>query len=493
MTSDPRAKRHKTALERTELSRPVRQAIHDGVLRTEHSIFDYGCGRGGDVKRLTDLGHQALGWDPVHAPNTPIRSADVVNLGYVVNVVEDSDERKATLCKAWALSEKLLVVSARLKDEYRRCLSARAYEDGVLTGTGTFQKFYSQTELIQWVSDTISVAGVAAAPGVVYIFRDEAERERFLLRRYGSRSRQPRKRLSLERYERHQGLLAPLSDFFLSRGRLPVADEIEASDEICVTFGSIPRAFSLIKRVSDPTEWDSVAQEKRSDLLVYLALGRLSGRPPITKLPLELQRDIRAHFGAYTKACSEADQLLFSAGNKKTVDDACRSSKVGKNTPRALYVHVNSLTQLSPVLRVYEGCAHTFLGTVEDANVIKLHRIKSQVSYLSYPTFENDPHPRAHDTVVANLEESRIHYRRYSESDNPPILHRKEEMVSESHPGRGKWERLTAQEEAHGLYADTDTIGFAKAWSALLESKGLYHRGHRLCRRKPPAELRQNS
>ena len=33
-------------------------------------LFDYGCGRGGDVRTLTGLGIEASGWDPTHAPDT---------------------------------------------------------------------------------------------------------------------------------------------------------------------------------------------------------------------------------------------------------------------------------------------------------------------------------------------------------------------------------------------------------------------------------------
>jgi hypothetical protein len=41
---------------------------------------------------LQALGYQAEGWDPVHRPEVGKRDADVVNLGYVVNVIEDPGE-----------------------------------------------------------------------------------------------------------------------------------------------------------------------------------------------------------------------------------------------------------------------------------------------------------------------------------------------------------------------------------------------------------------
>jgi hypothetical protein len=44
--------RHRTAIGRPELSRPLRLALQDGLLTAETSVFDYGCGRGDDLQRL---------------------------------------------------------------------------------------------------------------------------------------------------------------------------------------------------------------------------------------------------------------------------------------------------------------------------------------------------------------------------------------------------------------------------------------------------------
>ena len=106
--------RHRTAMTRTFLSRPVQQLLTDGLLQEGTTFFDFGCGRGGDVRRLVDLGHEAAGWDPAHASSAPKHKAKVVNLGYVVNVIEDQNERRQALLDAWGLTEEVLVVSARL-------------------------------------------------------------------------------------------------------------------------------------------------------------------------------------------------------------------------------------------------------------------------------------------------------------------------------------------------------------------------------------------
>lgn len=61
---------------------------------------------GTDVSRLTEMGITAHGWDPVYAPAQERHPSDIVNLGYVLNVIEDPVERLETLVAAWRLSQK---------------------------------------------------------------------------------------------------------------------------------------------------------------------------------------------------------------------------------------------------------------------------------------------------------------------------------------------------------------------------------------------------
>src|SRR5438067_900507 len=128
-------------MSRTMLSRPMGLAFEDGVLANGISVLDYGCGRGGDVARLRQLGLDATGWDPTHCPDTPLVAADVVNLGYVLNVIEDRAERRDALRRAWSLARSSLVVAARPAWEARD-VRGRPHGDGLLTANDTFQKFY---------------------------------------------------------------------------------------------------------------------------------------------------------------------------------------------------------------------------------------------------------------------------------------------------------------------------------------------------------------
>lgn len=407
--------------------------------------------------------------------------SDVVNLGYVVNVIEDARERADTLRQAWALTNQLLIVSAQLTADAKPT-ELRPYRDGCLTRLNTFQKYYEQQELREWIDRELQTVSIPAAPGVFYVFKDSALAQHYLLSRLRRRIAVPRQRQSDLLYERHQRLLAALMAFYADRGRLPEVRELENGEELCEALGSVKRAFSVVRRVTGEDQWEEIREERAQDLLVYLALAKFDGRPAFSLLPEELQLDVRAHFSTYKKACERADALLFAVGNGEEVDRACRRSPHGKQTPSALYFHIDLLPRLAPILRVYEGCARAYVGSVEEANLIKMHRAKPQVSYLSYPDFERDPHPALTESLKVRFRGLQIEYRDYRESSNPFVLHRKEEFVAEDHPLRAKFARLTAQEERLGLYADTQRVGTREQWARLLASTGLVQRGHRIVR-----------
>ncbi|MEN6642919.1 MAG: DNA phosphorothioation-associated putative methyltransferase [Armatimonadia bacterium] len=473
------AARHRTAKVRNDLSRPVRAALDSGILSAHDSFLDYGCGRGDDLRLLSARGIRGSGWDPVHRPEGTRGPAEVVNLGYVVNVIEDPAERLQVLQEAWSYAQKVLVVSARLTLEAKD-VRARAFGDGCVTSRGTFQKFYTQHELRDWLEASLQAPALAAAPGIFFLFRDESLYQSFAAARFRRVSAAPRQQGSDELYAVHQELLQPLMRAYADHGRLPDATEIAEAGEISAVFSSLARAFAVVRRATGDDQWRQIEEERRQDLLVYLALGAFGRRPKFSALPPSLQLDVKGLFGSYTQALKQADGLLFSAGRPELVDAACRTSSCGKLTHDALYVHVDALDLVPAVLRVYEGCARACFGRMEGANIIKLGRGKPRISYLSYPDFEKDPHPALRTSLLVSLDDLDLSERAYGESDNPPILHRKEEFVAPDNPLRARFQKLTAQEERAGLYEDTHTIGTRNGWQKALEAKGLRLTGHRL-------------
>ncbi len=90
-----------------------------GMIQKEWSVFEYGCGQGDDIAALRTNGFEAFGWDPYHAPDGPRRKADTVNLGFVLNVIENLHERHETLKDAWSFARRVLTVAVMPQDESR--------------------------------------------------------------------------------------------------------------------------------------------------------------------------------------------------------------------------------------------------------------------------------------------------------------------------------------------------------------------------------------
>jgi len=147
------------------------------LIRDECTVLDYGCGgrrrqpaseRGAEGRRLGPL---------LFGPDAPPKSADVVNLGYVLNVIEDPAERTKR-CARHTRSR-----SARLSS---RCGSISPldkgipFQDGLITSRGAFQKIYTQSEFRQFVGETLDVRPHVRALGVTYAFKDRAEEEEYV-------------------------------------------------------------------------------------------------------------------------------------------------------------------------------------------------------------------------------------------------------------------------------------------------------------------------
>ena len=133
--------RERTALFRARLSTPFQALLKHEYLQGEHTIFDYGCGRGDDLRLLEQGGIDARGWDPHYAPEEKIIKADVVNLGFVINVIESQSERVDVLKSAFKQCKSLLVVSVMLHGQ-GKYENVDNHRDGVLTSRNTFQKYF---------------------------------------------------------------------------------------------------------------------------------------------------------------------------------------------------------------------------------------------------------------------------------------------------------------------------------------------------------------
>ncbi|KYC40745.1 DNA phosphorothioation-associated methyltransferase [Scytonema hofmannii PCC 7110] len=482
-SSVPRIDRHKAAIYRNDLSRPVRLAMDANLFTSETTFFDYGCGHGGDLRRIAQKGYNSMGWDPYYSPETPQTSADIVNLGYVINVIETPSERREALLLAWELTRKVLLVSAQvlIADSTRGVV---AYEDGVITTRNTFQKYYEQEELKRYIDQVLGVDAIPVALGVYFVFRDEAQAQLFRASRYRSRATTPRVRSRIKRFEDYQELLAPLMAFFTERGRFPSKGELPQEDNINSEFGTLRRAFQVILQATNLEEWEEISEKRRQDLMVYFALSQFSHRPKLRDLAPEVQEDIKGLFGTYKQACVNADIMLLSVGNLEIIQECCQNSPVGKKLPNSLWVHISALQSLDSLLRLYEGCASRTIGRLEEANVIKFHTKSAKISYLYYPNFDTDPHPTLKTCMIINLQDLHVSYRDYDTDDNPPVLHYKEALVTPDYPLYEKFAKLTRQEEDWGLLDDWRSISHRSGWLKCLAEHCATLNGYQLLWRK---------
>lgn len=165
-----------------------------------------------------------------------------------------------------------------------------------------------------------------------------------------------------------------------------------------------------------------------------------------------------------------------------SIDAACRSSEVGKLTRSALYFHRLAFELIPENIRILVLQAEVRLANrrvfYRSANVIKVARDGSSVSFLWYPDFEMNPHPALMRSTHVPIGTSAPSSRNYMLSANPPVLHRKEEFVAPDHSRYKKFAALTRAEERVGLL--TRTPGFQKQWRQRLAEAGFKIRGHRL-------------
>lgn len=422
-------KRHRAAMVRNRLSRPVRLVLEAGLIEPKMSFFDYGCGHGLDVEIMKEKGFISDGWDPFYQPNNPLKKADIVNLGYIINVIENVTERREALLKAWSLTQEILIVSAQvLIDD--RTYGYMIYGDGIVTERNTFQKYYEQEELKNYIEQVLKEEAIPIGLGVFLVFRNAEKANNFRVSRFHSRVKAPRILTPLKKFADYEELLKPLMNFYSERGRLPQKGELPQEAEIKAEFRTYRQAFKVILQVTDEREWEQIEDQRRQDILLYLALSRFEKRPTQRQLSPTLKNDIKALFGSYQAACFLADEMLITLGNLEIIKKICGEIKFGKLFEKSYLVHINALEKLPTLLRLYEGCASRTIGRMESANLIRFHLNIPSISYLYVPNFDTEKEPILSSTMTIDLQDLRVKYRNYKNEPNPPIVKDKEKLMN---------------------------------------------------------------
>ena len=484
--------RHLTAITRYELSTPFKCLAKHGYLEGDHTIFDYGCGKGDDLRELEAHGLSAVGWDPNFRPDADIVEADLVNIGFVINVIEDIDERIEALQKAYALTKKLLVVSAMVAGE-ATISRFTPYKDGILTSKNTFQKYFSQSELQGFIERTLDVDAIAVAPGVFYVFRDPIEEQNYLSARQRRHrewnhlaNRESRSKAAAVLFAKHKQLLEDFWTRCLELGRLPALDELPNAESLEANIGSPKRALQVIEATADTDDLELSRNLRTEDLLVYFALGLFSKRKPYTQMSEPMKRDIKAFFGSYQNAIENAKDALFSVSNVQLINQLCEKAAAELpacklNTNHSLVLHEKFLSQLPPELRIYVGCAAQLVGELEEIDLIKIHITSGKVSFMVYEDFGSSPLPKLIERIKVRMRDQDVDFFDYVEPYRPPLLYWKSELIDKSFDDYKKQMTFDKKIAETGIIEPDKEFGPMRAELDLqLQEAGLKIRGYRL-------------
>lgn len=430
--------RHKTAINRHQLSKPMSILAKHNYLNGEYSIFDYGCGKGDDVRELEAHGLNVSKYDPHHYPEEDKVVSDIVNLGFVLNVIEDRTERDATLKQAWEFSNKILAVSVMIAGE-TMLQKFTPYKDGVITKTNTFQKYYAQSEIRYYIEKILDEQAIPVGQGIFLIFKDKIEEQSFLIeRQYIARDWRQKTIRELQSrpvkikksiIEKNIELFSDFWKTTLNLGRIPANSEFEFSEQIRKISGSHLKAHSTLIDFFGNNVFEEAAENRRDDLLVYFALSLFDKRRPQTQMPERLKRDIKVFFNSYADAVEEATEILYSVSNNHIIEEACHSAyKIlgcGLMEEGHSYTfHKKYIGDLPKELRIYIGCATQLYGELEDIQLIKTHVTSGKVSLMGYDNW-NKKEPLLLERIKIKLREQDVDFFDYVDSYLPVPLKNK--------------------------------------------------------------------
>ena len=147
-------------------SRPVRFALERGLINSDRTVLDFGCGKGDDVERLKNQeGIKADGFDPYWRRELKVLIPhDIVNLGFVISSIENHDDQIETLKLAYSLATHCLVVAVRFGGG-----DLKKY--GHAFG-GTFQQFFRQSTFKQLLREALGDNILCEYPfkGIAFVY-----------------------------------------------------------------------------------------------------------------------------------------------------------------------------------------------------------------------------------------------------------------------------------------------------------------------------------
>lgn len=160
-----RSNRWRTAISRPRLSSPLRLAIASLKLGSG-TWLDFGCGRDLDKQYLQPLWSYPIeSFDPYFQPcySALEKQFSIISLIYVLNVIEDAQEREEVIQYLWNMKPQQLIVAVRCDGKGEGFTSIK-----------TFQKYYAPQEFNDWLVSQIPQATIfQVRPGIAIVQRNK--------------------------------------------------------------------------------------------------------------------------------------------------------------------------------------------------------------------------------------------------------------------------------------------------------------------------------
>ena len=481
LTEGTSIQRHLTALSRSSLSAPIQLLISHGLINQSTDIFDYGCGRGDDLKVLNEIGFTCRGWDPHFANENLIVKADIVNLGFVVNVIEDPVERIDAIKNSFNITKVALVISVMLHSKDR---TGKPFRDGFLTSRNTFQKYFSQSEFKEYLESVLEKDPILIGPGIALIFADSEAEQRYLSGRYRSSNftqRLLRARLGPrvssttkkekikpsraskadKEFEEFKVILDQLWLQTLDLGRIPEPFEILNLNELQCKI-SLTRARRLLKVHFDYELLSKAAKTRSDEIKLFLASRQFSKKSPYKNLEPRLRTDVKYFFGDYKTANEAALKLLLDSANPDQIRSACEEAAADglgwlEANSHSLQLHRSLIERLPCVLRAYINCGLILWSSISDFQLIKIHVSSGKLTLLQYSDFETSAIPVLIKRVKINIPILDYDLFEYEETQfAPPPLYYKSRYMHEDLAGYAEQAEFDAHLESIGILNDFD-------------------------------------
>lgn len=139
----------KTAISRRAVSVPTRELISSGRITSDATVLNHGRGKAhADAEALSSIAGGYAEYDPNYAPDRSVldNRYDIVVSNYVLNVLPPHIRKQAWKDIAQATGGTAYITVRSTGDKGIR---GKRYEDGIITGSGTFQKPYTAQALVR--------------------------------------------------------------------------------------------------------------------------------------------------------------------------------------------------------------------------------------------------------------------------------------------------------------------------------------------------------